>query len=46
MDGIKTRTITFGNVEGNGNWKIKPGSKKGEPEKIFKRNGSETIFTS
>ena len=44
MNGIKPKTITLGNVEGNGQWKLKPGSKKGEPDKIFKRNGSETIF--
>ena len=39
MDGIKPKTITLGNVEGNGQWMQRQG-KNGEPDKIFLRTGS------
>ncbi len=43
MDVHKIRIITLGNMKGNGDLMLKPASKN-EPEKIFVRKGSTTIF--
>jgi len=43
MDVSKIRIITLGNMKGDGDLMLKPASKN-EPEKIFVRKGSTTIF--
>jgi len=43
MDVNKIRIITLGNMKGDGDLMLKPASKN-EPEKIFVRKGSTTIF--
>ena len=43
MDVHKIRIITLGNMKGDGDLMLKPASKN-EPEKIFVRKGSTTIF--
>ncbi len=43
MDVHKIRIITLGNMKGDGDLMLKPASKN-EPEKIFIRKGSTTIF--
>jgi hypothetical protein len=43
MDVNKIRIITLGNMKGDGDLILKPASKN-EPEKIFVRKGSTTIF--
>jgi hypothetical protein len=43
MDVNKIRIITLGNMNGDGDLMLKPASKN-EPEKIFVRKGSTTIF--
>ncbi len=43
MDVNKIRIITLGNMKGDGDLMLKPASEK-QPEKIFIRKGSTTIF--
>ena len=43
MDMNNIRIISLGNMKGDGELMLKPGSKN-EPEKLFVRKGSTTIF--